>query len=132
MAEIDQQFCSLANRFRLMAGVQLNSEQMRQYLDSVFANWTKKTAKLKSPHSVREYESDLAECSRLFVEGKGNNLPGAQRTLWAAVGAVAEYVDCYKLKPSDPMYLNEIWFNELKGSALRVANQMLAFKLKKS
>jgi phage/plasmid-like protein (TIGR03299 family) len=130
--ELQHHFDELGTQFRAMVQIKLTEQHLKQYLRKVYDDWVNKgTLFVKRaqtegwPRSLAECEHDLTECIRLFEEGKGNDLPGVAGTLWAACSAVAEYVDFHKLNADDPKYLNEIWFSELKGSGLKIANKII-------
>jgi len=130
LKEIQSHFAAIINDFRAMAQIKLDVGGMRQYLNKVFNDWIRKNqivnSKERSLNRLAEFSRGTKECLRLSLGGAGNTLPGAKGTLWAAVNAVCDYVDFQKLNPRDPSYLKEIWFNELKGNALKVAKAMRA------
>jgi phage/plasmid-like protein (TIGR03299 family) len=120
--QIQRQFEDRLENFRAMARINLDDRGLEQYLDMVLDDWSKKDSSAKSAAGKSDF--NRRECTRLFTEGSGNQLPGAAHTLWAAVSAVTEYVDFFNLGPEGPSYLAELWFSELKGSAIHVAGQI--------
>jgi Domain of unknown function (DUF932) len=127
--ELGYQFDDRINEFRAMARIQLDEEILQRYLKVVVEFWTKRlNARM---HSWMEGEFDeqkeicLRECSRLFEEGMGNDLPFAKGTLWAACNAVTEYVDFFKLNREEPDYMYRVWFDPLKQSAIQVARELI-------
>jgi len=106
----------------------LDTERVPQYFAEVLDRWLKASALKGSKQSqepIAGYDQVRLECTRLFTEGKGNDLPTVKGTLWAAYGAVVEYVDYHELKIDAPKYLNRIWYDPLKIAALNVARQMI-------
>ena len=121
--KIDRHFDELANRFRAMLRIQMSEIELRSYLDAVFPKaHASGVGKYRDP---ADRDRAIAECVRLFAEGKGNDLPAAKGSLWAAYSAVAEYVDYYETRPDDPQRLNEIWGSPLKTYAMGKATKVL-------
>lgn len=127
--KIQYRFREMASEFRAMAHRGLTQEGLGHYLKMVFSDYNRKIEYLRQEERLSwmsaDREQHFKECARLFVEGQGNDLPGAKGTLWAALNAVAEYADFDLHKPSDSGSLEEVWFSELKGSALKVARSSL-------
>jgi len=69
----------------------------------------------------------------LFENGKGNDLPGIRRTLWAAYNSVVELIDYYpedagRLATWDDRHLKSVWFGSgarTKARAYSVALRMM-------
>jgi hypothetical protein len=120
--EIQGHFEELANIFKSMLQVQMSGELLREYLKTVLD--AKAIGNQPPPEPTIDYELDSRECSRLFSEGKGNRLPGVRGTLWAAYGAIIEVVD-HKLNVKDSRYLTNLWFNDLKARAFRMATKLI-------
>jgi hypothetical protein len=122
--KIMHHFGSLASRFRGMLGIEMDEKKLGSYLEAVFpkARGSGRGSKYRAPPSR---ERAIRECTRLFVEGKGNDLPGTRRTLWAAYSAIAEYVDYYEMRVDDPQRLHEIWGSPLKSWAMAKATKLV-------
>src|SRR5690349_4293402 len=100
---IQYQFEEAAEQFRSMLQIEMKTEEIQEYLREVFISQTVR----RSGEIITNGEQECKECSQLFFEGRGNNLPGVKGTLWAAYNAVAEYVDFHNTKPQNqkiPVY----------------------------
>src|SRR5579863_5245813 len=121
-------FNQLAERFRSMTRVEMSQERLQAYYEGVFPNPdpAKANQRLRERFAriVAERPSGIAACARLFVEGKGNNLPGVKGSLWAAYGALAEYVD-YWMAEDDEARLGYVFASPLKAYAMGKATQIM-------
>jgi hypothetical protein len=117
-------FDQLARQFRLMASMSLGWEQLQEYLERVFPN-PNPARNQRHREMLAERPRALAECARLFVEGKGNDLPDVRRSLWAAYNAVAQYVDYCQFAEYDPKRLNHVFGSPLKAYAMRQASRLV-------
>lgn len=128
--EIQRRFDDMAREFKAMLKVKLGQDRLEQYVRSVFDDWHRKLDLLPKDEGPSEIgahtELGRKECLRLFVEGKGNDMPDVKGTLWAALSGIAEYNDFHSLRSNDPKHLPEVWFGKLKASALKVAKAMIA------
>jgi hypothetical protein len=117
-------FHSLADIFRAMLGIEMGENRLRSYLEAVFpkARASGRGNKYRDP---TDRDRAIKQCIRLFVEGKGNDLPGARSTLWAAYSAVSEYVDYYETRFDDPARLHGIWGCPLKSYAMAKATELV-------
>ena len=91
-----QEILGLASRFyddletkiNHLAGVQLSKSQLAAYFQSIYPDPTES--------SSRRAKNVRRELTRLFEEGKGQDIPGIRHSAWAAFNAVAEYVDHHR------------------------------------
>ena len=72
-----------------LSDISMTTRAVRAYFESVVPD----NPKAESHSRTQNIREDL-EC--LFETGKGNELPGVRRTLWAAVNAVTEYADHHR------------------------------------
>jgi hypothetical protein len=102
----------------------MDEKQVHSYLETVFpaARASGRGSKYKDS---ADRERAIKECTQLFVEGKGNDLPSARRTLWAAYSAIAEYVDYFETRLDDPQRLHQIWGSPIKSYAMSKATKLL-------
>lgn len=109
-----------------LSEIQCNKAMLAEYLKSIFPD------NLKAEHNTRT-ENIRAEASRLFSEGRGNDLPGIKGSLWAAYNGVTEYVDYYRATRGTTEAsrannrLNSIWFGSganIKQAAYESALQL--------
>jgi hypothetical protein len=123
IGKIARHFDSLADRFRAMLRVKMDEKQVHSYLETVFPA-ARASGRSKYSGPVAR-ERAIKECTRLFVEGKGNDLPSVRRTLWAAYSAIAEYVDYYETRLDDPQRLHQIWGSPIKSYAMSKATKLV-------
>lgn len=116
-----------ANR---MAKVTLNTAQVRSYFEAVIPGPEDPE---KSPRAQKSAQENWDALEHLFVNGKGQDLPGVKRTLWAAYNAVTEWVDHKPLKDAGALEdrrearLVSNWFGTgatVKGRAFEAAMAM--------
>lgn len=86
----DRFFDEFAEQANRLAAVKLDSNRVRAYFEAVFPAPEKPEEQKRAAENARETWDAL---ENLFVHGKGQDLPGVRRTLWAAYNAVTEYVD---------------------------------------
>lgn len=120
---IQRGYEEIEEAFQNMARVEMGEDRLHAYLQQVFPN----------PRDRQDRDGALKAkehrdwAKYFFTNGKGNDKPGVQGTLWAAYNGITEYVDhCRKRKSpqSDDRRLNSIWFGEgaqIKARAYRVA-----------
>ena len=140
MNAADASFEATAEQYRRLARTAIVSEDLKRLVRRVFAQAPKADAvppqimsvpipaDLPPPVSdpidrifamvdtTPERESRVVEAvSRLYEEGRGNNLPGVRGTAWAAYNAITEYIG-YERGNDDARRLDETWFGA--GAAL--------------
>ena len=122
---VRHQFDELADTFREMVRVPMNSNRLEKYLEYVFPE-----PKDRQP---TESEVDCIQRNRswseyFFDQGAGNRVKGVEGTLWAAYNGVTEMLDHRKIRQTADQRLTSIWFgeaNRVKARALTVAVEML-------
>ena len=128
LAEIQRHFDELGNRFRAMLTVPMSESSLPLYMTVVFPDPTRGKDQKRYERAVALIRRDRLEASRLFREGRGNDLPGVQGTLWAAYNGVTEYMDFHRSRYGDKKWLENIWFGEasvIKARALDEARRMV-------
>lgn len=109
--------------FQSMARVEMDEQRLRKYLHQVFPEPGNQEDRAAAQEAARHRNW----AAYFFENGKGNDKPGIQGTLWAAYNGITEYVDhCRKPKStqSDDRRLNSLWFGEgaqIKARAYRAA-----------
>ncbi len=84
-----QQYSEIERSFQQMAKVDMDSAEVRAYLEAVFP-----MPKDETHVAVRELvDAKRALAEYFFDQGAGNGMKGVQGTLWAAYNGVAELVD---------------------------------------
>ena len=93
--EILGHYDRLTQHFERFAGYFLAKDKLANYVNLVFP-----APKRKSNQTERSFEEILARnnelrdtSARLAVEGRGNQLPAIEGTLWAAYNGITELVD---------------------------------------
>ena len=122
---VHHQFDELADTFREMVRVPMNSNRLEKYLEYVFPE-----PKDRQP---TESETDCIQRNRswseyFFDQGAGNRMKGVEGTLWAAYNGVTEMLDHRKIRQTADQRLTSIWFgeaNRVKARALTGAVEML-------
>jgi len=106
---IQVKYNELETAFKQMSLRSLNTADLNAYYSNVFPIPKKiKTKadkdKLKSMGEMRLHSTNY------FENGKGNNLRGVKRTLWAAYNGITEYIDHHRELKNGADKLNYIWF----------------------
>lgn len=112
-----------AESMQAMAKVQINSDRLKAYFESVMPVSTDND-QLRA--KVLERHHRLEE---LFTEGIGNSLPGVRGTVWAAYNGIVQWVDreSFTRRLKEPV--KSTWFGQgrqLKERAFTQAERMLA------
>jgi phage/plasmid-like protein (TIGR03299 family) len=121
---VHKRFDHIENVFQSMAKVKMNTEKVKAYFKLVFPDPNDPEEKRSLVRVIKDRQ--LAE--GFFEEGKGNNLPGVQGTLWAAYNGITEMVDHKLTRQTADRKLNSIWFGEgylLKAKAYNYAEELL-------
>lgn len=94
---VSSQFTMFEDITRRMATYQITSDVLKKFI--VSTGVVPATADGDKPSS-RAYNI-MEDVSRLFVNGKGQDMPGAKGTLWGAFNAITEYVDYARSSKGD-------------------------------
>ena len=120
-----QKILGLASRFyddletkiNHLAQTQMSKLQLETYFEALYPDPIE--SKSKRAKNVRN------ELTRLFEEGKGQDIPGVRHSAWAAFNAVTEYVDHHRSSRGNGEI--EVRSNRLKsawfGSGSRIKSQ---------
>jgi phage/plasmid-like protein (TIGR03299 family) len=121
----DAQFEVTADQYRWLATRDINSADLRRYVDVVFS----------APRVTDDCTAQASERGRLFNRiaplfegGRGNDLPGVRGTWWAAYNAATEYLG-YQRGRSQDGRVDSLWFGDgakLNRRALDTAMRMAA------
>jgi phage/plasmid-like protein (TIGR03299 family) len=105
---IRQRYEELAQAYQRMARVEMNSQSLSEYLNTVFPDPADPAdeAGWDQARQARDLAADL------FESGKGNSTPAAWRKLWAAYNAVTELVDHRQHHPTREARLRNVWFGD--------------------
>jgi hypothetical protein len=117
----NQEFEASAEQYRLLARKSINQADLEKYVRRVL-----KVNDEEKP-STRT-KNIMEKITRLFDEGRGNNLPSVRGTMWAGYNSFAEYLSYQRGHNSDTR-LNSLWFGDsanLNKYALEVALDMAA------
>ncbi len=114
----NQEFEATAEQYRFLASQPINDKDLRKYVRIVLDvnEGDFDDLSTRSQNIVKEVE-------RLFVEGKGNNLPGVMGTYWAAYNGVTEYLNYSKGRTNENR-MDSLWFGangNLNARALETA-----------
>lgn len=155
LSAVDPYFKKVLDASRLMAGEQITSKQLDEFLIQLEIlranereNEVTKYLKEKGttiPGNVHQEAIEYARSGdeykkvvELFETGKGNELPGVKGTWWAAYNAITEYTDWNspvrqtknnKSEGDQAARLGSAWFGngaKLKTEAFSVAMNMIA------
>ena len=124
---IDERFNELGASFRRLAGINMSTQQLDEYLRMVFPEPKRSLDERVHQRAMRQLGEDRNVAKGLFESGKGNNIKGVTGTLWAAYNGVAEYVDFHKYKTGDGKWLATIWFGA--GDAIKTRAFDTALKI---
>jgi phage/plasmid-like protein (TIGR03299 family) len=120
------QFDTLAETFREMVRVPMDSERLKQYLRHVFP--ASAEAEDDADCVLSPVSRDRAWSEYFFDQGAGNRMAGVKGTLWAAYNGVTEWLDHRKTRQNPAQRLTSIWFgetNRTKTRALTAAMELL-------
>ena len=121
---VERGYGNLAATFRAMCKLSLDAAKLNEYLAEVFPA----PADLENEKAVKRVEDSRLWSRYFFEQGKGNQLPGVRRTLWAAYNGVTEMIDHRRIQQSADRRLDSVWFGGgylTKAKALRVAKKKL-------
>ena len=114
--------------FTEMALVKLNTDRFEKYLQAVFPDPVQgENRKLYERNKVR-MQLNRDRSRQLWETGRGNELPKARGTLWAAYNGVAEHADYGLTSARDGKWLDGVWFGEsygIKTAAFDAAMQIV-------
>ena len=123
---VNEAYDQAAVLMRAMAKVQINSQRLREYFESVLP--------LPTEDQVERERNQLRHqrWEQLFGEGIGNSMPGVRGTVWAAYNGITQWVDreSYTNRLKNP--LKSIWFGQgrlLKEKAFSQAERLLLTSL---
>jgi phage/plasmid-like protein (TIGR03299 family) len=104
----NQQFEATAEQYRKLATCDINSADLAKYVCRVFSPTL---ADSDDEDVMKKAESSrvLASVTKLFENGRGNDLPGVRGTMWAAYNAVTEYM-AYERGGDRDVRLDRLWF----------------------
>lgn len=120
---VTKTYDELAGHYRAMTRVSMDNEKLANYVVTVFPA----PKNLTDQSAQRRVTVDRTEATRLFTEGRGNNLPHVRGTLWAAYNAVTEYADFRSANTTQSHRLDSVWFGaaaSLKHRALQTALEL--------
>jgi phage/plasmid-like protein (TIGR03299 family) len=129
-------FSATVEQFKFLASKGCDEALLRQYVTEVFApehkarNVDKIAVSEDAAEESQENSIDklLESITPLFVNGRGNQLPGVAGTLWAGYNAITEYQTWERGRSNDTR-LDSLWFGQNKKTnerAFEVALKMAA------
>jgi phage/plasmid-like protein (TIGR03299 family) len=117
--------------FRRMAKLTLSTGSLTKYLEAVFPEPAQGDDAKRHEKAVAAIKRNRERSKVLWETGKGNDLPGAQGTLWAAYNGIAEHADYGLTSSRAGKWLESLWFGEsykIKSlafnTAMRIVNEM--------
>jgi phage/plasmid-like protein (TIGR03299 family) len=113
----DQEFTATAEQYRRLRDRGINQNNLARYVRQVF--------RIESKQLNGQQRRILESVFRLFVEGRGADLPSAKGTLWGAYNAVTEYLGYERGKGQDTR-LTSLWFGASSRTNQRALEVALA------
>jgi phage/plasmid-like protein (TIGR03299 family) len=115
------------------AACEMVEKRLEQYLTGVFPEPARKRGQTDKSfaEAIIKVKGLRDDTTRLFCEGKGNDVPGIRGTLWAAYNGVTELVDHHWHYNSPWQRMNSVCFGDgerLKHRAFDQACAMLPLK----
>jgi phage/plasmid-like protein (TIGR03299 family) len=103
---IENQFTEIETTFKAMARTPVTKRMLSTYFEAVFP--------ARSDDPAADPSRELRESAAgLFLNGRGNDLPGVRGTLWGAYNGVTELVDHYLYREGSPeARLRSVCFGE--------------------
>ncbi len=128
LASVLQQSKRVEAAFKSMAKVKLSTAKLEEYLKMVFPEPASDTDPKRYQRSMVQMQRNREHSKILWIKGRGNELPEAQETLWAAYNGIAEHADYGITKGRDSKWLESVWFGEgyrIKTMAFDAAMQIV-------
>lgn len=122
-------FEATAEQYRFLASRQIVESDLRRYVKSVFSAKAEPSTGLvlhnggAAPEEKKSRVFD--DVQRLFLVGRGNQLPGVRGTYWAAYNAVTEYV-AHERGTDQATRVDHTWFGTGAALNARALSQGLA------
>lgn len=105
----DQTFEATAEKYRILAGKEINGKDLEKYVKIVFATPKQEEDAILSGEELTSGARVMGRITELFEHGRGNDLPGVKGTMWAAYNAVTEYLQ-YERGNNEATRLDSLWF----------------------
>jgi len=106
---IQMRYDELEKTFKEMRSTSFNTTDLYAYYYRVFP--VPKTIKTKADEDRSKAMREMRfQSMNYFENGKGNNLRGVKRTLWAAYNGITEYIDHHRELKNGGDKLSYIWF----------------------
>ena len=105
----DQTFEATAEKYRILAGKEINRHDLEKYVKIVFATPKQEEEAILSGEELTSGARVMGRIVELFENGRGNDLPGVKGTMWAAYNAVTEYLQ-YERGQNESTRLDSLWF----------------------
>jgi phage/plasmid-like protein (TIGR03299 family) len=96
------EFTATMEQYRALASKQVNQADLEKFVKIVFSVPGSQANANAGDRSVNKIQP-------LFEQGRGNNLPGVQGTMWALYNATTEYLQ-YNRGTDDAKRLDSTWF----------------------
>jgi len=129
-SRITCEYSNIEKSFRTLAGIDVDEERLKEYLNKVYPEPDKPSDANKIPswkQKADAAERDRKCCSWLYQNPQHTPVKAVRNTLWTAYNAVTEYVDHCSARPISPeIHLNSIWFggrSAIKVRSFQVAEQ---------
>ncbi len=113
-----KEYGELAETYDKFADRILEDDDLKSYLSAVFPDPKRKKGQTEQSHvnALHKVEETRDAAAELFKNGKGNDNPPAQGSLWAAYNGIVELVDHYWSYSNQWQRLDSVWF----GDGMRV------------
>lgn len=121
----NRRFEATAEQYRKLACAEINQKDLEKYVKIVFR---KEDIQAHEERKQKNFDKLMGDITRLFEEGRGNQLPGVRGTYWAAYNALTEHLS-YEAGKSEDGRLMNLWFghgSRMNQTALEVAVKMAA------
>lgn len=123
--QIHRHLTMLTSRYREMSKTALSEGQAEEYFASVSECLQGRSSEEEKPLRSNQPAVFRIACMEQFRRELKTRPSGGQGTLWTAYCAVVEYIDSEISTLEGWKYLQELWFNPIKGGALRIAIKKL-------
>ena len=102
----DQEFEATADQYRFLASRSINGNDLRKYVKIVLGAVEQDDDEIST-----RTKNIIGTIEGLFESGKGNDLPGAAGTYWAAYNSVTEYLNYNKGRNAENR-MDSLWFGQ--------------------
>jgi hypothetical protein len=119
----DAKFEATAEQYKALAKKDVDQKKLQAYVEVVFG-----FSAVEEGRRQKAKDRTMADITRLFEVGRGQELKSAKGTVWGLYNSVTEYLS-YEKGRTDDSRLNSLWFGDsrlMNQKALGAALELVA------